>query len=186
MRIWYTFFLLSTLIVGACGGEGPPPAEDAGPKTIFHTTPPSQLYFKNIRSTSYYSERKKHSEMDIYRLRKFSTTRKRPILYPLIIQNWLEDEAYLFVEPNDYLYNFADKLPIRWLEEGKEQQLTLPYRGKEEELAFAEAIYQALLAGHQLEIKVIDHGWVPLFKDGGDRQHFLITMRDYLRLTERT
>lgn len=184
MRIWHKFFLLLSLFLGACTAEGP-----AEPKvtqhSVFRTTAPSQLYFKNIRSTAYYVDRKPQSKKDIYRLRAFSNTRKRPILVPLIVQNWLEDEAYLFLEPNDYEYGFADSLLLRWTEAGDTTQYYMPFRGKEEELKMAEKIFGALAENRKLEVKTRENGWQPIFQEGDDRRHFLITLGDYFRLVER-
>ncbi|MEL6926847.1 MAG: hypothetical protein AAFO94_22595, partial [Bacteroidota bacterium] len=79
----------------------------------FRTTDPSRLYFSNMRSGSYFNRRKPNTKVDLYTLRKFSREKERPILYPIIVNNWLQDEAYVFIERNQY-DAFKDSLKIRW------------------------------------------------------------------------
>lgn len=100
------------LLFAGCKEPTPSKPQDSKPTGLFATTAPSKIYFNNIRSIQYYRNRKPGTKLDVYRHKKFSMTNKRPIIYPLIIDNWMKDEAYLFVEQNTYP-SFSDPLKIR-------------------------------------------------------------------------
>lgn len=180
-------FLTVILILGACAGRQDIP--DAQPEgeawTIFHTTPPSQLFFKNVRSVYYYHERRHGKEADLYRLRKWAMTRKRPILYPVIVNDWMKDEAYLFLEPNDFEGGFSDDFRIALAGDTTGQQWALELRTVENQLAYAEVLLEQLKKEQELVILDAKGTWRPFMSESKDRLHFMITMTDYLRLTER-
>jgi hypothetical protein len=188
MKYPQLLLILSMLVTPACEdtsssetGEAPLSAE----RTIFYAPAPSQLYFKNVRSAYYYFEKGPAKKMDIYRLRKWELTRKRPQLYPRIVHNWLSDEAYLLLEPNDFPGGFADGFQVRWKGGEGEGILAMGLRTKENQLAFAENLYRHLLAGDVLHIADREGQWHPFLEERSDQSAYLITMKDYLRLIER-
>ena len=148
----------------------------------FRTTDPSRLYFRNIRSASYFHERRPN-KMDVYRLRQFSNTKQRPIIYPVIINNWLEDEAYVFVEPNHFT-NFHDTLTIQAKSDTGQTEYALLVPNKKMQFDFAQQIYYNIKAGDELSIKVKNGTFIPIFSEKEDRQHYMTTLRDYYRLIE--
>ncbi len=151
----------------------------------YRTTDPSRLYFKNMRSVYYFRSRKPHSKKDIYTLKRTSRDRDRPLLYPTIINNWLEDEAYIFIEKNAYPYFPKDSLHITWQSSDSTGTFTLDIPTKKAQYEFAGALYEGLRQGHQLTFESEKGETVSLFDRHQDRKDFLIVMRDYYKLTER-
>ena len=149
----------------------------------FRTTDPSRLYFKNMRASHYYNRRKPNTKIDLYTLRKFSNDHKRPILYPVIVNNWLQDEAYVFIEKNKYA-EFTDTLDIMWKTDTLSEGFQLALFNKANQYEFAGRLYEKLLNNEELHLKNKNGKWVPIFQNRADRLHFLSTMRDYYRLTE--
>ncbi len=159
------------------------------PKTFtgdkqFKTTDPSRLYFNNIRSTSYYSSRKRNTKIDIYKARKSAQTDKRPILYPMIVDNWLDNEAYLFLEKNKYS-KFADPLTIKAERDTILQTFVIDVFNKKNQYAFAENIYNSLNDRQTLSVKTKDGTFVPILQNYQDKTNFVMTLNDYFRLIEK-
>lgn len=149
----------------------------------FRTTEPSKLFFNNVRSGYYYRTRKPNTKMDIYKIRKFSMTDKRPIMYPMIVNNWLEDEAYLFLEKNAY-NSFIEPIQIRNAQDSLAQTFEITVFNKKNQYEFARKIYTNLKEGNLLEIKTKNNTFVPIFQNYEDKSNFMMTMRDYYRLIE--
>jgi hypothetical protein len=173
--------LLAPLFLLACfSSERPKEVDTSSP---FYVTPPSLLYFKNVRSAYYYQNRKPNTRMDMYKLRKFEYSRDRPVLVPVIVNNWMEEQAYIFIEKNDFSGGFSDSLLVRWSKaEDTSGVYALPFPSKDEQFRFARQIYQSLKQNHLLEVKTAREDWVPVFKDGQDRMNYMTTLRDYERL----
>lgn len=149
----------------------------------FRTTTPSQLFFKNIRSSSYNVQRKEDTKIDRYTLKKFSRTADRPILYPVIVNNWLEDEAYIFIEKNNYP-DFSDTISVRWESDTTAGQFDIHHFNRPNQFEFAGQLYEVLLRNYQIYVKNSRGQWVPLFAENYDRNNYLITLRDYYQLIE--
>jgi len=150
----------------------------------FKTTDPSRLYFKNIRSVSYYSSRKANSKIDIYKSRKLAQTDKRPILYPMILDNWLDNEAYLFIEKNAYP-QFANPLTIKAARDTTTQIFKIGVFNKKNQYAFAENIYNALNDKQALSVKTKDGVFVPILENYQDKTNFVMTVKDYFKFIEK-
>lgn len=150
----------------------------------FQTNDPARLYFKNIRSVAYYRTRKPHSEVDIYKSKKLAQTDKRPILYPMIVDDWLKNEAYLFLEKNAYS-NFATPLTIKAKRDSTESIFTIEVFNKKNQYAFAESIYKALRDKQTLTVKTKKETFVPIFNNYQDKSNFLMTMADYYKLIDK-
>lgn len=149
----------------------------------FQTTDPSRLYFKNIRSINYYQTRKPNTKIDIYQHRKFSRTDKRPILYPMILDNWLTGEAYLFIEKNAYP-KFAEPLLIQAQKDTVINTFKIEVFNKKNQYRFAEQLYNALNDGQELTVKTKTGAFVPIFQNYQDKSNFRMTISDYFRLIE--
>lgn len=172
------------LILSAC--HLPATKDPAGEKDDrFHTTPPSHLYFKNIRSSNYEQQTQPGTRIDLYRLRRFSQTTDRPILYPVIADNWMQDEVYLLIRPNDFKVGFSDTLRVFWKSDRDSGRYELPLPNFSEQYRFAGQLYQSLQQKHRLTIETAAGNRAPLFENQEDRQLFLTTLRDYYRLTEK-
>ena len=173
---------LAVLLV-ACGEpHRPERAADADP--AFRVSEPSRLFFLNVRSAGYYQSRPRGTDLDLYRSRKFSQTLKRPILVPTIVHAYLRNEAYLFVQPNDFP-GIAEPLSVTWdhADSAGVHRLDVPTRPAQ--LAFALDLYESILAGHRLEVVLSDSSRAPVLETRAERSQYLGVLQDYFRLTDR-
>lgn len=187
MKLMYQFIVFGFLTAAFTGlsCQGPEPQKVYTGEEQFRTTDPSRLYFNNIRSTQYYRKRKPNTKMDLYRHRKLSFKDERPIIHPVIVNNWMEDEAYIFIEKNDYKGGWSDTLTVRWAVEdsiGGYFYLDVPSRPNM--LEFSGKVYEALRKGRQMAAKDREGNFIPIFEDSADRMAYQATLRDYYRLTE--
>lgn len=142
----------------------------------------SHLYFKNMRAYYYDQETGPAEGTDLYRLRKITSQPSNPMLIPVIVDNWLRDEAYLLVETNDYQEGFAEPLTIGYIEGTDTTRMPLHEPGMPGQIKFARALAPLLEAKQDLLIQTAGENWAPIFGDPRDRLHFLTTLRDYNRL----
>lgn len=177
--------LLLFLIFFAC--ETPPTDASRQPDEIFRTTDPSRLYFKNMRAYYYQEDTKPGTKMDTYTLKKFNSADSRPILTPIIVNNWLQDEAYLFLEKNAHPSLAGNSLYFRSL--GSVTNETLEFEltifDKQSQYDLASFLHTHIRAGHTLEVSTDHQEWYSIFNDKKDRGYFLQTMDDYYRLIEK-
>ncbi len=149
----------------------------------FRTSQPSLLYFKNMRSTQYTMEEQAKSRIELYRHRKFEPTTQRPVLYPVIANNWLNDEAYLFLMPNEFEGQLAEPLTITQDTSSTEAlRLESPKPGQQLELALQ--LFEGLKAGKNWFVRQQNGHYLPLYTDGDERAAYLTTVQDFLRLTD--
>lgn len=152
----------------------------------FSVADPNYIYFKNVRSY-YYEESlapggKPSERMNIYQLRKFSDSNLRPQLYPRIIDNWLQDEAYLFLEGNDY--PIAAPLTLFAVEGMDTLMISMERPSPDKQWETAQKISEAMEAGRSLFILDESGNRLPIFELKTDRLAFLTTIKDFRRLTE--
>jgi len=177
----FIYLLICLSFLWTCESNKPPKAFNG--ERQFQTTDPARLYFKNIRSVAYYRTRKLHSEIDIYQVRKFSRTDKRPIIYPQILDNWLDNEAYIFVEKNAFP-KFASPLTIKAESDSLSMTFDIDIFNKKNQYEFATNIFNSLKKGQELSVKTKEEAFVPIFQNYQDKSNFLMTMRDYYSLIE--
>ena len=181
-KILFTCF---ALLFAAC--EGPPSETSAKPGDEFYMSAPSFLYFKNMRSIKYEETPASNTNKVVYQFKQWEEVKDRPQLIPQIICNILKDEAYLMLAQNDYENGISKPLQIRRV--GEEESIinevgSATQSGIQYQTAFAIAIANAMSKNELLEIKDNQGEWQPIFQNEDDRQYYLITLQDYLRLTE--
>jgi hypothetical protein len=182
-KMWFVVMVL--LVFVNC--ETPKPQKVFTGDKQFRTTDPSRLRFLNVRAAYYYRERPQHTKLDIYKLRKFSNGKNKPVIAPVIVNNWMKDEAYLFFENNLYPY-FRDTITIKWIEKNDSitnsgfHELTL--KTKKNQYEFGGKLYESIQKGHDLFLKNTKNELVPIYNNGEERSAFTMTIRDYYRLTE--
>lgn len=175
---WLSFFFL---FFSACG-EGPPETMPVVEKK-FRTTPPSRIYFKNIRSTAYEWEQDRDTRTDYYLLRKIANQSPKPQLYPVIADIWMEDQAQVILRSGE---NISPEIPavVYWQSRQDSGSYHLDTLNAGNMYRVGLGIYESLRKSHALEVSFADGARAPLFRDAAERNHFLISMQDYLRLTE--
>jgi len=178
----YTILLISLFFYFGCQQNTPKTTVVGSSK--YSTIDPARLYFKNIRSIAYYRTRKPNSKIDIYQSKKKIYTDKRPILYPLIVDNWLDNEAYLFLEKNNFI-SFFDPLTIKAEQDTSTTTFEIAVFNKDNQYEFATKIYEALKKRETLSVKTKEEIFVPIFENYQDKSNFIMTMNDYFRLIEK-
>lgn len=176
------FWFLATMIFSISCGQGPPESlPEIDPK--FRTTPPSRIYFKNIRSTAYQWEQDPNSRTGYYLLRKIGKQTNKPALYPVIADIWMEDQAQLILKSGRY---DTIPTPVRIFWEGKNDSGVYPLDTLDASSMYnlSLQVYEAIRSGHKLEISFAGTPKMPLFNYSSDKSNFSISMQDYLRLTE--
>jgi hypothetical protein len=125
---------------------------------------------------------KPSQRMNIYQLRKFSESKDYPLVIPRIVDNWFEDEAYLFLEANEY--PLASPLTLYTVEAQDTSMLKLERPSPAAQWAMAEELAKAL--EQETSILVLNENGErePIFTKKADRLAFLTTVKDFRRLTE--
>jgi hypothetical protein len=182
MKISWAILVLFLTAV-ACSPDETERQQGTGDRR-FRTTPPSLLYFKNMRSTQYRVEEQAKSRIELYRLNKFEEVEQRPVLYPVIANNWLEDEAYLFLRPNAWVAAFHDPLTLSQDSSWSAQNIQLQPPTPVEQYELSMQLYESLKRGESWYVAAADSTFAPLFAEGDERALFLTTVRDYLKLTD--
>lgn len=181
LKIRKIYWLIYLLFTAACG-EGPP-AEMPVVDKAFRTTPPSRIFFKNIRSTAYQWEQIPGSRTDYYLLRKIANAPSRPVLYPVIADIWMEEQAQLI-----WRSGLHDSLPlplsVHWTGQNDSGTYHLENLNTRQNYELGLNLYNALRKGYSLQISFMDGEKRPLFTSPDERTFLLISLQDYLRLTE--
>lgn len=169
------------LLLAACTSGGAPDREKAA---RFRTTPPSRLYFKNTRSFHYEQSPWKDTRMQRYKFRKFAGAERSPRIVPVIVDNWLQDEAYLWFESP--AGKALDHCRLRWRHPRQDEsgfyRLGSPTPAGHSRLGLA--LYESLRQRHELKVVGPDSTFLPLFPNAEVRSAFFTVLRDYYRLVE--
>ena len=147
----------------------------------FSTDDASELFFKNVRQLYYDKEVMKEEKLDIYRLKSRSIVEDQPVINLAIIINWRFDEAYLLIEPNQFLTD-QEVFQIIWTDDqGESNQMVYEMGNKTSQHKFAAILYNGILSQQSFQIKM-NQDTFTLLKDATQRESFRITCFDFLRL----
>lgn len=181
MKHLLTSIIISVLLI-ACN---PDKNKRADPLALrFSTTDDAKLFFKNLRQQAYDLQEMPAAKLQVYRHSGRRQDADYPLLQPALVINWRYNEAYLLLEPNEYI-NEDESLQIHWQDTVKQQQglYRFDYGNKEEHLQFAGQLYGSILDGHRLYYQTADSLKQPFMADKKDREIFRISLLDYYRLT---
>ena len=152
----------------------------------YQTSDPSRLFFKNMKSINYDLKEAGNSKIEFYQLKKWESNTPRPLLIPVIANNWLEDKAYLLLKKNVYWRKNLPDASIIFKSEHEEKSFKLERKNPEEQTQMALEIYDALTKQEgSYHIHLQDSTQINLFKDNMDLYYFTTTVKDYLRLIDR-
>lgn len=141
----------------------------------------SELFFRNTRQI-FYDRYSPDGTWQAYRFSERYKGNDRPLIIPVIVINWLEDEAYLLIESNEALASEDEIRVIISNPQQKTDTLVLRERGMARMLEFGSQLYEALQ--YNSKIMVLNHNeYVPVLMEETDREMFRITMSDFYRLT---
>lgn len=152
----------------------------SGTEISFATRDDTELFFKNVRQIFYEREVMDAAKLEIYRMKGRSLSADYPLLDVAIVINWREDEAYLNLQPQEFLQN-EDPLHLLVGNSLNFQAHILSYRSKEDYRAFAQVVYEAILDKKPLWVKV-KNDTLPYLDKEPDREIFRKTLVDYYRL----
>jgi hypothetical protein len=151
-------------------------------KLTFKTGSDTQLFFKNVRQSYYDIEENRAAGLNVFRFSDRLLTDQKPIINLAIVVNYLQDEAYVLLEPNEMIG--YDGILIRATDE--KNNISYNYQlsdmSKVEMLNFAAIIYDGILAGYVFKIE-LNGEFIPLLNDHKEREAFRITVSDFYRLT---
>ncbi len=138
----------------------------------------AELFFRNVRQI-YYDRASPDGTWQAYSLKDRYQGNERPVIVPVIVINWLKDEAYLLIDTNDLL---ADEDELRVvMSNTPPDTIVLRDRGRERMLEFGSRLYEALQANQQMQIR--SKGiYRPILTEEVDREAFRVTMADFYRL----
>lgn len=140
----------------------------------FKTTDSSELFFKNVRQSYYELEERKEAKMNVFRWRENKQTETK--IQPIIIHNWLRDEAYLWLEVDDTLIAEAPVFILAGDTETIEHSFS--NNSKEDNFKMANLIFNAILDNADISLSGIQI----LEKESQERSDFMLVMNDYYRL----
>ena len=144
---------------------------------MLQTLESSELYFRNVRSNSYYLRSKTPEDVDIYELKSFETDSANRTLTPLIVNNWRHNLAYIQLEPNFE----AESYSLIFKSENQTDTLTESFPERVEQFEMAIRIYNAIEHEEQVYL-MVENESVPLFPSEDRKKRFRIVLRDYFRL----
>ncbi len=146
-------------------------------KFTFKTGDDTELFFKNVRQSDYDLEENKAAKFNVFR-HEDRLREKQPSLHLAIVINYLQDEAYLLVEPSEDLR----QLDEIWVETASGSEIVLSDFSKEGMLEFASQVYERLLKDEQFQVS-INGEQKSILQNPSDREAFRVTVSDYYRLT---
>lgn len=149
----------------------------------FTTDDASKLFFKNVRQSYYDMEEMEAAKLNVFRYKKRDQSIDTPIIQLAIVDNWRFDEAYVLLEPNDYLNGESDFV-VKWELSGESGKINYTQGNKSDQVAFADQLYERLQGGYKLSIQ-INGTWLSFLDSEKSREAFRITMFDYYRLVKR-
>lgn len=189
--------ILISIVLFSCN---PDKNKRADPEKLkFSTTDDAELFFKNLRQKAYDKEEVPGAKLQVFRHSERTRKADHPLVHLAIVVNWLYDEAYLLVEPNESI-NSDEPIQIRWQdpETGDSGIHTFNYGNKEDHLRFAGQLYSSILDGHELEYilrsgstptdevapeDAMPYNAIPFLSKPKERDVFRVSMFDYYRLT---
>ena len=180
MHFQYVLFFLISILVVACQPTDP---ESISIEDIdFGTTDDSELFFKNVRQSYYDKQEVEAAGMDVFRMSDRNLTADYPLIHLAIAYNWRNDQAFLMVEPNEYI---ADPEGFRLLSiapTGNDTTVINYAMGNmKDQVAFAHQLFRAIGGDAQLYIDVDDKA-IQVFDKFEDREVIRKTILDYYKL----
>ncbi len=149
-------------------------------KFTFKTGDDTELFFKNMRQSYYELEENKEAGLNVFRLKKRIVDDSAAVLNLAIVVNYLQDEAYILLEPGKRLQQY-DPLAVLWKDavSNSSGEFRLDAMNRESMLEFGSLLFEGIEANYSLTLP----DGAPFLASQAERQAFRITMSDYYRLT---
>ncbi|MFZ6052622.1 hypothetical protein [Halocola ammonii] len=167
---WFVIMIALSFVLGSDGKKLPT-------EPVLQTLESSELYFRNIRSNSYYLRTGTPKDVDIYQLKSFEVDSSSRTLVPLIVNNWRHNLAYIQLEPNFE----SDSYSLIFKSENETDTLTESFPQRVEQFRLAIRIYNAIELEQDVFL-LVDGELQPLFHGEERKKRFGIVLKDYFRL----
>jgi hypothetical protein len=151
-------------------------------KRVYKSNDATKLFFRNVRASYYDKTTLEAAKLDVYRIRTRNLTEEFPVIHLALVNNWLQDEAYIIVEPNGF-FSVGDTIRVSW-QDTMPQEIQFVFGNKDQHTVFADKIYNNMLDGLDMYIHKGSESW-PLFPTSKEREAFRVTMIDFYRLVQR-
>jgi hypothetical protein len=149
-------------------------------KVNFHVAEPEELFFKNVRSYYYDFEKREDANFHLYRIKTRNKDTTKPGITFFIANNWLNDEAYIMVEPNSAV-DTTKSLEVRYAVSGSDwDTISLNTPNSYNNYLFAGKIYLAMTEDARFEI--LNGGETREIFGPENRPSVKKTLKDYFKL----
>lgn len=151
-------------------------------KFSFKTGDDTEIFFKNMRQSYYGIEENKQANFNLFRFKETPDIKDVPQVKPVIVINYLQDEAYIMLETNSF---FKDYQPMHFQWQDSTQStgdISLEAYNREAILEFSTQLYESIIKNHQLSTEINGKQY-KIFVDRKEREAFRVTLSDYYRLT---
>ncbi|MCS6832182.1 MAG: hypothetical protein NZ521_01295 [Flammeovirgaceae bacterium] len=148
----------------------------------FKTIPSTTLFFRNVRAPYYDKVEMYEAKMNQFRLKERNQSDTLPIINVCILEAWMRDEAYIYIEPNTF-FEKEDTIWVYWRDIATDSSGTYHFSDgdRERHYVFATQLYTSIQQKHQLSVK-IKNQIVPFLDDENQREVIRKTLLDYYRL----
>lgn len=143
----------------------------------FDTRDDTELFFKNIRQSSYHLEENKPASINIFRLKDIRLDSNSLEPNPVIIHHWLRDKAYIWLEFGG-LSNFDEPLDISIAYPQGEKTISFDGSSPKNHTEVALALFNASLT--ESRITCNNREVLPL--NTSSRTNYQLVLNDYFRL----
>lgn len=151
-------------------------------KFTFKISDDALLFFRNVRQIYYDLQDLPEAHWYAFRHADRPIDPQRPLITPVIVVDWIKNESYLLVEPNEYLLAESTLLIREKTKKGITYEYALSQRGRENMLEFATKIYEGIMDENDIFVNSGGRDY-PLFQSDDERDIFRMVMADYYRLT---
>jgi hypothetical protein len=152
-------------------------ADNTGQDRTFQVADADRLYFLNVRGLSYDREVRKDAGMTLFRHGKRKVDEESPLFFPLIIQNPIKDEAYIYFE----LLN--EEYPVKIFAKSVESVDSVEFSNGNnlDHMDLMKKIKPWIEADYEFEM-VISGKRYPLWSEEDEKDVLKTVMEDYFRL----
>lgn len=150
-------------------------------KAKFNTSDASEIFFRNVRQTYYEKNEIEAAKIDFFKNKKL--LKEEVLIFPQIVHNWREDEAYILLEFDEKIAE-QEQLNLLWQDStGNYTAERYPLVDKKVHFKIVSDVYNQLLDENRIFINV-SQDTIPLFPNKNAKEAFRITMIDFYRLVD--
>ena len=143
----------------------------------FDTRDDTELFFKNIRQSSYHLEENKPASINLFRLKDYELDSTSLEPNPVIIHHWLRDKAYIWLEFGG-LSNFDKPLELSIAYPEGEKRIQFDGSSPNNHTEVAIELFNASLS----EVKITCENTEILKVSSEYRSNYQLVLNDYFRL----